>query len=87
MSVERKLSEDEITEQMRLSLKKELLAYSKDAIPKSQKIDDLIEIWKQLNTETQLKQAMLNRITRILQMLSPEQKLAWIKENKKLLLP
>ena len=83
---QRKLSENELTEQIRISLKKELLVYCKDGMPRSQKIDDLIEMWKQLNTEMQMDQAMFNRAVKILQMLPDKNKLAEINKHKKLLL-
>lgn len=87
MPTQRKLSENELTEQMRISLKKELMAYCKDGVPRSKKIDDMIEIWRQLNSEMQLTQAAFNRFARILQMLSPEERSAEINKHKKLLLP
>jgi hypothetical protein len=63
------------------------LAYIKDGVPRSDKVDDLIELWRQINTEMQLRQAALNRYSRLLQMLPPKERLAEIQKTKQLMQP
>jgi hypothetical protein len=84
---QRILSEAEVTEQIRVSTKKEILAYLKDGVPRSKKVDDAIELWKLINTEQHTKQAALNRLVNVLRMLPPNERLAEINKTKKLLLP
>lgn len=87
MSAQRVLSEDELNEQLRISAKKELLAYFKDGVPRSKKIDDAHEHLKIQVTELQVRQGDRNNLTRRLQMLPPEERLALMKRNKTLMLP
>jgi len=87
MKTQRILSEDEINEQIGISLKKELLAYIKDSVPRSQKTADMIEIWKQHNTELQVKEAALNRYARILHMLPTKERIAEINKLRRVMLP
>jgi len=71
---QRVLTEYELDEQMRLSIKKELLAYMHDGIPRSQKITDLIEMWKQVNVQLQLVCADRKLKMRFLEMLPKTEK-------------
>lgn len=87
MSAKRQLSERELNEQIRLSAKKEILAFLKDGVPKSPKFDDAIECWKQSTTELQLHQAALNRFQRIVQMLPPKEREREIKKVLTRMLP
>jgi len=87
MATQRILSEHELNEQIGISIKKELLAYIKDGVPRSQKTADMIEIWKQHNTELQIKEAALNRYARMLQMLPSVERTVEIKRIRQLMLP
>jgi len=87
MPSERVLSEDELNEQIILSMKKEILAYVKDGIPRNKKIDDIKFFLNQLNGERQTRQASFNRYLRFLSMFPPEQRLAELKRAKDKLLP
>jgi hypothetical protein len=87
MATKRVLTEQELSEQIRLSTKKELLAYIKDGAPRSKKIDDCMEIWRQINSEMQLRQAALNRYSRLLQMLPPKERVQEIQKTKRLMSP
>ena len=82
----RVLTEQEIDEQMRLSIKKELLAYCHDVMPRSAKIDDLIEMWKQVNTNLQLVCAERKLQMRFLEMLPKKLKEAEINRIRPLML-
>jgi len=87
MTVERRLSEDELNEQLILSIKRELLAYVKDGVPRSKKIDDIKYILNQINSERQVKHASLNRYLRYLGMFPPQDRLPALKKAKEKLLP
>jgi hypothetical protein len=84
---QRVLTERELSEQLRLGIKKELLAYIHNAIPRSQKIDDLIELWKQVNTELQMMCADRKRQMRFLELLPKEQRTKEIKRLQRQMLP
>jgi hypothetical protein len=84
---ERVLTEMEIDEQMRLSLKKELLAYIKDAVPYSKKVETMIELWKQVNTQLQIKGAERKRQMQFLLMLPKQLRDKEIKRVTEKMLP
>jgi hypothetical protein len=83
---QRVLTEGELREQLRLSIKKQLLAFAHGAVPYSQTIAVLIEIWKQLNTEDQLLGAERKRMMRFLEMLPKEERVKEIKRLQQQLL-
>ena len=83
---QRVLTESETDEQLRLSIKRELLAYLHDAVPRSSKIDDLIDMWKQVNTNLQLVCAERKLQMRFLEMLPKEIREAEIKQMRPLML-
>ena len=83
---QRVLTESETDEQLRLSIKRELLAYLHDAVPRSAKIDDLIDMWKQVNTNLQLVCAERKLQMRFLEMLPKEIKESEIKQMRSLML-
>lgn len=74
MKTQRVLTEQELNEQIRLSIKKNLLAYIKEGIPRSERVNDELEIWKQINTEMQIQQAALNRYAKLLNLMSPKER-------------
>ena len=67
--VKRALTEHELDEQIRLQIKKELLAYIHDAVPRSAKIDDLVRMWQQVNVDIQMVLAERKMQMRFLEML------------------
>jgi len=83
----RVLTEGEIDEQLRLGIKKELLAYINDAVPYSQKIDVLIEAWKQVNTNLQLICAERKRQMRFLEMMPKTEREIWVTKLCQVMLP
>ena len=83
----RVLTEQEVDEQMRLTIKKELLAYIHDATPRSKKVDDLIEMWKQVNTNLQLVCAERKLQMRFLEMLPKDLRESEIKQMRPVMLP
>ncbi len=87
MSAQRVLTEDELSEQMRISSKKEILAVLKDGIPRSQKFEDALETLKLSVAELQLRQAARNNYVRLLQMLPPKDRVLEVERIKKRMLP
>ena len=87
MSPQRVLSEEELSEQIRISAKKEILAVLKDGVPRSKKFEDAVDNLKIAVTELQLRQAARNNYVRLLQMLPAKERLAEIDRIKKIMLP
>ena len=83
---QRVLTEQEIDEQMRLQIKKELLAYIYDAVPRSAKIDDLIKMWQQANVHIQLVLAERKMQMRFLEMLPKAIKESEVKRLRQVML-
>ena len=83
----RVLTERELDEQIRLGLKNELLAYIHSAIPKSQKTDDLIKMWQQVNVQIQLLLAERKLKMRFLEMLSKNDRESEVKRLRQSMLP
>lgn len=87
MSAKRKLTEDEINEQIRISAKEELREYFQGGSPRTKKIDDAHEVLKILTAEMQLRQSAKNSAIKILNMLSPKDRLNEINKIKRNILP
>ena len=86
MVTNRVLSEDELTEQIRISAKKEILAVLKDGVPPGEKTKIAERSWIQSGKETIYKLADRNSRLKALQMLSPQDR-AEVVKKKKLYLP
>lgn len=87
MTAQRKLNEDEINEQIRISAKEELREYFQGGSPRTKKIDDAHEALKILTAEMQLRQSAKNSAIKILNMLSPKERLNEINKLKRHMLP
>ena len=83
----RVLTERELDEQIRMGLKKELLAYIHCTMPASKRTDDLIKMWQQVNVQIQLVLAERKRQMRFLEMMSKNERDAEIKRMRQSMLP
>ena len=87
MPAQRKLTEDEVNEQIRISAKEELRAYFQGGSPRTKKIDDAHETLKIITAEMQLRQSAKNSAIKILNMLSPKERAKTLNKLKKNILP
>lgn len=84
---QRVLTEREIDEQMRLGIKQGLLDYIHDKVPHSKKIENLIDMWKQVNTQLQMMCAERKRQMNFLLMMPKAEREKEIKRLRQKLLP
>lgn len=82
MATNRALSEEELTEQIRISAKKEILAVLKDGVPHGEKTKMAERSWRNANKEQMLRLADRNSRLKALQMMSPKDRAGIIKKRK-----
>ncbi len=87
MPAQRKLNEDEINEQIRMSAKEELRAYFQGGSARTKKIDDAHEVLKILTAEMQFKQSKINATLKLFGMLNPQNREKAVNKLKQKLLP
>jgi len=87
MAAQRKLSETEIDEQLRISAKEHLRAYLQGGEPRTQKVPDSHETLKIITAQMQIRQAANNSVIKLINLLPVEDKKKALKQLKTKLLP